>query len=225
MIVPPPDSTPLHPSYLCLHDHEDDSLLTVSQDLSSKMLAMASARSAFRRVPACRRHVSVFVKPSRTSLNSVLQVSEEVQEALHGATKKPVIALETAIYTHGQQETPSLWNSTHMPRLPVPGKCGSFLAPGKHCPHGRRRPCNRGHRRWCSSGRHGPRGTDQAFPISRKKGDAQDLPSRPGLRLRLPLPRPRPAIRRRHDHCRNHGPGSPGRHQGFCDGRSGRCPS
>ncbi|KAK8206273.1 Indigoidine synthase A like protein-domain-containing protein [Phyllosticta capitalensis] len=69
MIVPPPDSTPLDPSYLCLHDHEDDSLLTVSQDL--------------------------------TSLNSVLQVSEEVQEALHGATKKPVIALETAIYTHG----------------------------------------------------------------------------------------------------------------------------
>ncbi|KAF2088652.1 hypothetical protein K490DRAFT_39161 [Saccharata proteae CBS 121410] len=35
------------------------------------------------------------------NLNPVLKVSEEVQEALHGSTKKPVVALETAIYTHG----------------------------------------------------------------------------------------------------------------------------
>ncbi|KAK7560995.1 IdgA domain protein [Phyllosticta citricarpa] len=66
------------------------------------MLAMASARSSLRsRMPAWRRGVSVFVKPPKSALSSVLQVSEEVQEALHGRTKKPVVALESAIYTHG----------------------------------------------------------------------------------------------------------------------------
>ncbi|EKG21162.1 Pseudouridine-5'-phosphate glycosidase [Macrophomina phaseolina MS6] len=65
------------------------------------MLAMASARAALRHRMPCRRAVSLFVKPTKTPVSSVLHVSEEVQEALHGAKKRPVVALETTIYTHG----------------------------------------------------------------------------------------------------------------------------
>ncbi|OJD37054.1 uncharacterized protein BKCO1_800030 [Diplodia corticola] len=65
------------------------------------MLAMASTRAAFRHRAPSRRAVSMFVKPAKTPVTSVLQVSDEVREALHGARKRPVVALETTIYTHG----------------------------------------------------------------------------------------------------------------------------
>ncbi|EOD48525.1 hypothetical protein UCRNP2_4736 [Neofusicoccum parvum UCRNP2] len=48
-----------------------------------------------------RRAISLYVKPTKTPVNSVLHISDEVKEALHGAKKKPVVALETTIYTHG----------------------------------------------------------------------------------------------------------------------------
>lgn len=70
-------------------------------DTIANMLAMASARAALRNRLPCRRAVSLYVKPTKTPVSSALQVSEEVQEALHGARKRPVVALETTIYTHG----------------------------------------------------------------------------------------------------------------------------
>ncbi|KAF4540910.1 hypothetical protein BFW01_g5500 [Lasiodiplodia theobromae] len=65
------------------------------------MLAMASTRQALRRRAPCRRAIGMLVKPTKTSISSVLQVSDEVREALHGSKKRPVVALETTIYTHG----------------------------------------------------------------------------------------------------------------------------
>lgn len=52
-----------------------------------------------------RRAISLYVKPTKTPVNSVLHISDEVKEALHGAKKKPVVALETTIYTHGKSMT------------------------------------------------------------------------------------------------------------------------
>ncbi|KAK7533354.1 Indigoidine synthase A like protein-domain-containing protein [Phyllosticta citribraziliensis] len=79
------------------------------------MLAMASARSSLRsRIPACRRGVSVLSGRPKTALGSFLQISEEVQEALHGSTKKPVVALESAIYTHGFPYPDNIALSSHL---------------------------------------------------------------------------------------------------------------
>lgn len=74
---------------------------SLNLDTIANMLAMASARAALRNRLPCRRAVSLYVKPTKTPVSSALQVSEEVQEALHGARKRPVVALETTIYTHG----------------------------------------------------------------------------------------------------------------------------
>ncbi|KAM5446064.1 hypothetical protein MaudCBS49596_006874 [Microsporum audouinii] len=64
-------------------------------------LAVLRARSAlasrFLRAPAWRaRHYS---RPALAGLDKFLKVSEEVEDAI--ATGKPVVALETTIYTHG----------------------------------------------------------------------------------------------------------------------------
>lgn len=74
---------------------------SLNLDTIANMLAMASARAALRNRLPCRRAVSLYVKPTKTPVSSALQVSEEVQEALHGVRKRPVVALETTIYTHG----------------------------------------------------------------------------------------------------------------------------
>jgi pseudouridine-5'-phosphate glycosidase/pseudouridine kinase len=56
---------------------------------------------AIRR-PLLRQKLSPGASPARRRLlsnNAFFRVSEEVREALH--SKKPVVALETTIYTHG----------------------------------------------------------------------------------------------------------------------------
>ncbi|KAK8153204.1 IdgA domain-containing protein [Phyllosticta citrichinensis] len=79
------------------------------------MLAMASARSSLRsRIPACRRGLHVLSGPPKTALGSFLQISEEVQEALHGSIKRPVVALESAIYTHGFPYPDNIALSSHL---------------------------------------------------------------------------------------------------------------
>lgn len=52
--------------------------------------------------PLLRQQHSIGALPARKRLlsnNAFFRVSEEVREALH--SKKPVVALETTIYTHG----------------------------------------------------------------------------------------------------------------------------
>lgn len=64
---------------------------------------MAFARSAARRLAADgidTIRLSPKVKAPPITNSGFLQVSEEVREALH--SKKPVVALETTIYTHGE---------------------------------------------------------------------------------------------------------------------------
>lgn len=57
----------------------------------------ALARS-FLRAPAWRA-ARQYSRPALAGLNKFLKVSEEVEDAI--ATGKPVVALETTIYTHG----------------------------------------------------------------------------------------------------------------------------
>lgn len=66
---------------------------------------MAFARSAVRRLAGegiDTIRLSPKVKAPSITNSSFLQVSEEVREALH--SKKPVVALETTIYTHGETQ-------------------------------------------------------------------------------------------------------------------------
>jgi hypothetical protein len=63
--------------------------------------------------------------------NGFFRVSEEVREALHA--KKPVVALETTIYTHGRHEQGYTNESiaNWRVRLPISRECGPRIPPRK----------------------------------------------------------------------------------------------
>lgn len=74
--------------------------------LQSPMLLSGVLRQASRGCTISRNALRSFTR-AYSGRNSFFKVSEEVQEAV--ATGKPVVALETTIYTHGKQERQYVW--------------------------------------------------------------------------------------------------------------------
>ena len=77
-------------------------LRDVITDTLSSLATMPSLSRGLLRLPALCRPRGLKCCASRslqTSSNSLFKVSEEVQDAIQ--TGKPVVALETTIYTHG----------------------------------------------------------------------------------------------------------------------------
>jgi hypothetical protein len=118
---------------------------------------------------------------TRVSRNDLFKVSEEVQDALE--TGKPVVALETTIYTHGE------FNSMIFPkhaadrllRLSLSGKCGSVIPPRISSPSPRRDPSNNWHTKRCRESRHGSRRTHPTGVECWELQYVEDLPQRPGV--------------------------------------------
>lgn len=109
-----------------------DSLISTplsNLDMGSMMLLRCTSRAVLHRrrgASASRSlatQVRLYVKPAN-ELRSLLQISPEVQDAI--ANGKPVVALESTIYTHGAlgRELPELLNSVVRRNGAVPATIG-----------------------------------------------------------------------------------------------------
>jgi hypothetical protein len=113
------------------------SLLRASNRFNARNNSIASFLNAQKRSYSAAR-------------NLVFQVSEEVQDAL--TTGKPVVALETTIYTHGTPLSLDGLVSTNIHRLPISRKRRPCFESGIRRPSQRRCPCNNWYPQWsCES--------------------------------------------------------------------------
>jgi hypothetical protein len=155
--------------------------------------------------------------------NGFFRVSDEVREALN--SKKPVVALETTIYTHGtivssfKETCYSDWEF----RLPIPRECSSSIPPRERSPNQWRGSCHHRYSRWCSARRHGPRRVDKTGFFCRQSQHNEALKARPRLCLRFAIDQQ--VIQWRHDNLRHYAASTPCRNQNLWYRRSWRCPS
>lgn len=107
------------------------------------------------KLPLKRAHIgyrSSFFTRRFGSRDDFFKVSEEVRDALHNG--KPVVALETTIYTHGMLPRQLILLYSIFVRLSLPGKCRFIVPPRISCPYQRRHPCNDRRSQWHRTGRH-----------------------------------------------------------------------
>lgn len=79
--------------------------------------------TAARRLQSLHKQVRLYTKPA-SELRSLLRISPEVQDAI--ASNKPVVALESTIYTHGAlgRDLPELLNTIVRHNGAVPATMG-----------------------------------------------------------------------------------------------------
>jgi hypothetical protein len=130
------------------------------------------------RFPAFKRFQGT---QSRISRNDFFKVSEEVQDALE--TRKPVVALETTIYTHGESNTIFAQGNAadHLLRLSLSRKCSSIITTRIASPSQWRNPRNHRHTQRCRTSRYGGRRTHRAGLECRQLQYMEDLQERFGL--------------------------------------------
>lgn len=112
-----------------------------------------------------------------------LAVSEEVAEAVHAG--KPVVALETTIYTHGESLLtlcPSHLRLTCL-GLPISRQHRSILQLGISGAGARRRTCDHWRAQWNSQSGHATRGDYRALGEDRRRKCRQSVSKRPRLCL------------------------------------------
>jgi hypothetical protein len=107
--------------------------------------------------------------------NGFFRVSEEVREALNSG--KPVVALETTIYTHGRSTHASNYSiiADRTSRISISRKRSSCIPPRERSPHQWWSARNYRHIRWCGTCWHGSRRADKVGFVCRQCDHSEAL--------------------------------------------------